>query len=164
MCRSFGLVPVTLESERGTDGLTVVADRCPLMRSPLVLASAAGSAGLFTNQTVEPVESVGVEIALLNGLLDGTTRLLGVGTVMEVASLGELGNLRKHFQNGLLISQQTHLAKTRSIDDQSAFRKLEELASRGDVAPSVIGFPNRSGGLTIPAEQTIDQRRLADTG
>ena len=120
-----------------------------VVSSPLVFGGTAGSAGLLSDKTVETSQSIGFELALLDGFPNGAIRLFDVTAIRESALLRKSSDLWEDLQHSLLTRQQPYLTQTRSIDDQSTVGKLEELATRGHMPSPVIGLPNRSGAQTL---------------
>ena len=120
-----------------------------VVSSPLVFGGTAGSAGLLSDKTVETSQSIGFELALLDGFPNGAIRLFDVTAIRESALLRKSSDLWEDLQHSLLTRQQPYLTQTRSIDDQSTFGKLEELATRCHMASPVIGLPNRPGAQTL---------------
>jgi hypothetical protein len=79
-----------------------MACRGSLVGSLLVFGGTACSAGLLPDKTVETSQSIGFELALLDGIPNGAIRLFDVTAIREAALLRKGGNLWEDLQYSLL--------------------------------------------------------------
>ena len=83
-----------------------------------------------------------------------------VGAVSIAATLRKFFDIGKGAIDIVFACPRSKLAEAWSIDQQRAARRFEQLAMRGGVASAAVGFTNRAGRLPLPAQKTIDERRL----
>ena len=81
-------------------------------------------------------------------------RVLAIAEAALLSQFFDVGECAVHAFPGL------QLAQARGVDEQRAAGGFQELAVRGGVAATAVGFADGCGRLALAAKQAIDQRRL----
>ena len=92
------------------------------------------------------------------------SRLLVMAAVAEAAGARVRGHVGEHRVQAALAFPQLQLAQAGRVHEHAALGQHDQLALGGGVAAAGIVLAHLARVLAVPAQQPVDQRRLADAG
>jgi len=115
-------------------------------------------------QLVETLGASSIEQPVIDSALDGATGFALVPAVAESALAGEVRDVIERCAERFAVAPKAELAHSRSIDDASAPRQLNELTRRRRMAPCVVTGARWRGACQRAPEQVVEQGGFTDTG